>query len=159
MAKCFIPGPTTSKEIGTSQLCYNPTETGETRFDGKINTAGDRSKQCRHFSTRKMTTFLKQNSGFYLLFWCPEHLHSILQFFYPLSGTDGDEVPNCQWFSKRFRHLPQDCSRLISLCYSQLWQSKPGDSFHSTLCCQPGVCPHVNCSVSVLLVLATPLVK
>lgn len=110
MAKCFIPGPITSKEIETSQLCYNPRETGKTRFDGKINTAGDRSKQCRHFSTRKMTTFLKWNSGFYLPLWCSEHLHSISQLFHSLSGTDGNEVPNSQWLSKRFRHLPQNGS-------------------------------------------------
>lgn len=41
-------------------------------------------------------------------------------FFYPLSRTDGNKVPNSQWLSKRFRHLPHTCSGLLSPCYFQL---------------------------------------
>lgn len=126
------------KEIENSTLLHSLKETGKTRFDGIINTAGGRSKQRRHFSTRWQL--------------------SISQFFTLSAGWMVMKYPIPNGF-QRFRHLPHIHSRLLSPCYLQLWQTadKPADSIYYFAANLQFTL--INCSTFILLFLATLFVK
>lgn len=115
-----------SKEIGKlNSVTCSLKESGKTRFDGIINTAGGRSKQHRHFSTRWQL--------------------SISQFF-TLSA-----IPSSQWLSKIQAPAPHSFKTPFSTLSPAMTNCRQTSRFHLPLCCRLAVYPHINCSTAILL--------
>lgn len=112
-----------------NSVIHSLKETRKTRFGG-IKHSWREFKAMQALFNKKDNNFSQMKLGLLLTLVMLRTSAFNIPVFYPLSWTDGNKVPNSQWLSKRFRHLPHTCSGLLSPCYFQLWQTayRLGDS-------------------------------
>lgn len=128
-----------------SQFCYTQSQgNGEDEIWWYNKHSWRQIKAVQAFFNKKDDNFSQMKLGLPLTLVMPGTSAFNIPGFYPFSTTDCNEVPNSQWLSKKFGHLPHICSRLFSMLFPALTNCTQTRRFHLLTGCRLPLCKSPN---------------